>query len=93
MTSLAHLKRTLSLVLIEDAPEAHLVIERCRESRSTAVPALQFAAPSLGFLEEEISLRYGLTADLTFAATAASAPVFDAGQTPRNRRSPLRLLD
>ena len=66
-------ERTLSLVLIEDAPEAHFVIERYGESRSTAVPALQFAAPSLGFLEEEVSLRYGLTVDLTFAATAASA--------------------
>ena len=42
------------------------MIERRGDSRSTAAPALQFSAPTLGFLEEEITLRYGLTATSRF---------------------------
>ena len=37
------------------------MIERFGDSTSASVPALQFSAPSLGFLEEEITLRYALT--------------------------------
>jgi molecular chaperone DnaK len=73
-------ERSLSLVLIEDAPEAHLVIERRGDSMSATAPALQFSAPTLGFLEEEITLRYGLTADLTFSAAATSARFSSEGK-------------
>jgi molecular chaperone DnaK len=65
-------RRTLSLVLAEDAAEAHLVIERRADGDTRGKPALQFSAPSLGFLEEEIQFNYGLTPELTFAANAAS---------------------
>ena len=64
--------RGLSLVLTEDAPEAHLVIERHKAGDSHPQPALQFSTPSLGFLEEEIALKYRLTSELTLAVSAAS---------------------
>ncbi len=73
-------ERTLSLVLIEDAPEAHLVIERRGDSTSTSAPGLQFSTPTLGFLEEEITLRYGLTPDLTFSAAATSGRFSSEGK-------------
>jgi len=73
-------ERALSLVLIEDAPEAHLVIERRRDQAAAVAPALQFATPTLGFLEEEITLRYGLTRDLTFSAVAASGRFSSEGK-------------
>jgi molecular chaperone DnaK len=65
--------RTLSLVLTEDVPEAHIVIDRRASGDLQSRPALQFSTPSLGFLEEEISLNYRLTSDLTFVAAAASS--------------------
>jgi molecular chaperone DnaK len=64
--------RSLSLVLTEDASEANLVIERRNVGDSHATTALQFATPSLGFMEEEIEFRYKLTNDLTFAVSADS---------------------
>jgi molecular chaperone DnaK len=64
--------RGLSLVLTEDAPEAHLVVERHTAGDPRGRAALQFSTPSLGFLEEEIGLRFRLTPDLTFAVAAAS---------------------
>jgi molecular chaperone DnaK len=64
--------RDLSLVLTEDSPEAHVVIERVRPGDPRPSPALQFSTPSLGFLEEEIALKYCLTKELTFATTATS---------------------
>jgi molecular chaperone DnaK len=66
-------RRALSLVLTEDAPEAHLVIERRSTLDSLPKPALQFSTPTLGFLNEELAFTFGLTPDLTFAASAKSA--------------------
>jgi molecular chaperone DnaK len=64
-------RRELSLVLTEDAREAHIVIERSAKG-DIPHPAMTFSTPTLGFLEEEVRLQFGLTRDLTFEASAKS---------------------
>jgi molecular chaperone DnaK len=68
----SHEQRTLSLVLTEDAREAQIVIERIGAG-TRAEPALTFSTQTLGFLQEEIALQFGLTSDLTFSAAAKSS--------------------
>ena len=64
-------RRELSLVLTEDAREAHIVIERLTKGGKPH-PAMTFSTPTFGFLEEELRLQFGLTRDLTFEASAKS---------------------
>jgi molecular chaperone DnaK len=57
---------SLSLALVEDSSAANIIIDRWTNDYDHPRSALQFAISSLGFDQEEVSLSYRLTEDLTF---------------------------
>lgn len=63
--------REVSVSLIEDAKQANLVVDRWRDGEPPT-NALQFSVRSLGFLEDEIRLKYRITDELTLRVNASS---------------------
>ncbi|MBK7928962.1 MAG: Hsp70 family protein [Bryobacterales bacterium] len=60
--------RSLSLVLVDNAPSAQLIFHQGANCTGTGRPILQFHVPAQGFDEEEVRLQYRLTEELTFEA-------------------------
>jgi molecular chaperone DnaK len=70
---------TLSLQLVEDAREAHILINRCSMETSERIPELSMTVPAQGFLDEEIHLRHELTSVQTFRLEGRSKALSGRG--------------
>ena len=65
-------RRTVSLALVEDAPEANLILARRPAGTASERVATTLNVPALGFDHERIDLSYELDQDLIFLLTAKS---------------------
>jgi molecular chaperone DnaK len=75
--------KKIAVSLIEDSPQANIIMARRSSPHSRAEGILEFGVPTLGFDLEPVVLRYGITPDLVLSIEAESRNIGLKSKTMR----------